>query len=259
MTFRSFRRFPSRWLYTAILFLLSASACSPAPTPTPFRPPTVQAPLIEPTLIINPTKEVVVIQSTPLPTIIATVDPQECSNNLTYISDLTIPDNSLTSFGASIDKQWLVQNTGTCNWNANFRLKHIGGAALGAPEELPFIPPVPGPRPPSKSISPRPLKKAPTRAPGRPSTRMESNSEIPSISGSLFNKETIMAETYSVNDHFINKDPSVRALYDQSVSASTNVRPGRGRPQEDIHSSQSKIRISRRGNSQGLFAAQYQI
>ena len=27
-----------------------------------------------------------------------------------------------------------------------------------------------------------------------------------------------MAETYSVNDHFVNKDPSVRALYDQLIS-----------------------------------------
>ena len=27
-----------------------------------------------------------------------------------------------------------------------------------------------------------------------------------------------MAETYSVTDHFVNKDPSVRALYDQLVS-----------------------------------------
>jgi len=27
-----------------------------------------------------------------------------------------------------------------------------------------------------------------------------------------------MAETYSVSDHFINKDPSVRVLYDQLVS-----------------------------------------
>ena len=26
-----------------------------------------------------------------------------------------------------------------------------------------------------------------------------------------------MAETYSVNDHFVNKDPAVRALYDQLV------------------------------------------
>lgn len=27
-----------------------------------------------------------------------------------------------------------------------------------------------------------------------------------------------MTETYSVNDHFVNKDPSVRALYDELVS-----------------------------------------
>ena len=39
------------------------------------------------------------------------------------------------------------------------------------------------------------------------------------ISESLFNKETrTVAETYSVSDHFVNKDPAVRALYDQLVS-----------------------------------------
>ena len=27
-----------------------------------------------------------------------------------------------------------------------------------------------------------------------------------------------MVQTYSVNDHFVNKDPSVRALYDQLIS-----------------------------------------
>jgi hypothetical protein len=34
----------------------------------------------------------------------------------------------------------------------------------------------------------------------------------------LFNKEAAMAETYSVSDHFVNKDPAVRALYDQLVA-----------------------------------------
>jgi len=39
------------------------------------------------------------------------------------------------------------------------------------------------------------------------------------MSGSLFSKEAhTVAEKYSVSDHFVNKDPSVRALYDQLVS-----------------------------------------
>jgi len=130
----------SRCVAAVLLTLLIISACSPVPTPTPFRPPTIQAPLIEPTFIINPTQEIVIVQSTPLPTIVPTVDPEECSSNLTFIEDLTIPDNSSVSFGSTIDKQWLVENNGTCHWNADYRLKHIGGAALGASEEIALYP-----------------------------------------------------------------------------------------------------------------------
>ena len=130
----------SRILFAVFLILFSAPACAPAPTPTPFRPPTVEPPLIEPTFIIQPTKQVVIIQSTPLPTIVPTVNPQDCSNNLHFVEDVTIPDNSFVTYGASIDKQWLVENNGTCNWNSNYRLKHLGGAVLGAPEEMMLYP-----------------------------------------------------------------------------------------------------------------------
>lgn len=130
-----------RYLLASILFLFSLSACSPASTPTPFRPPTAQAPLVEPTFIIHPTQERgIVIQSTPLPTIVPTVNPEDCSNNLTFVEDLTIPDNTTTSFGLALDKQWRVQNSGTCHWNSDYRLKHIGGADLGAPEEIALYP-----------------------------------------------------------------------------------------------------------------------
>jgi hypothetical protein len=129
-----------RPLLAVVLTLFFLSACSPAPTPPPFRPPTIQAPLIEPTLIIHPTQEVVVIESTPLPTVFPTVNPTECSNNLTFIEDVTIPDNMFATFGLALDKQWLVQNSGTCNWNSGYRLKHIGGADLGAPGEVALYP-----------------------------------------------------------------------------------------------------------------------
>jgi hypothetical protein len=129
-----------RRLFTTVLSLVFASACSPASTPTPFRPPTVQAPLIEPTFIIHPTQEVVIIQSTPVPTIFPTVNPEECSNNLTFIEDLTIPDNTFTTFGLTLEKEWLVENSGTCNWSSDYRLKYIGGASMGTPEEIALYP-----------------------------------------------------------------------------------------------------------------------
>ena len=122
-----------------ILFL--ASACSPAPTPTPFIPPTAPASLIEPTYIIQPTQNVVTLQTTPLPTIApTTTSPEECVDNLTFLEDLTIPDDTFVTYGATIDKQWLVQNSGTCNWDATYSLRHIGGAELGAPIETLLYP-----------------------------------------------------------------------------------------------------------------------
>ncbi len=129
-----------RSLLAITLTVLITCACSPASTVTPFRPPTLQAPLIEPTLIINPTKVIIVVQATPLPTIFPTVDAEECFNNLTFVEDLTIPDNSFITFGSNIDKQWLVENSGTCHWNSEYRFKHIGGAVLDAPEEIALFP-----------------------------------------------------------------------------------------------------------------------
>jgi hypothetical protein len=127
-------------LLAVMLALLLVCACSPASTATPFRPPTLPAPLIEPTLIINPTKAIVVVQSTPLPTILATVDAEQCSNNLTFVEDITISDNSFITVGATIDKQWRVENSGTCHWSSEYRLKHIGGAIFDAPEEIALYP-----------------------------------------------------------------------------------------------------------------------
>lgn len=141
MIHRRSQRFAlSRALLAIFLILLLISACSPAPTPTPFIPPTAQAPLIEPTLIIHPTQEVVVVQSSPVPTIFPTLSPEECSNDLSFVDDLTIPDNTTATFGLTLDKQWLVENSGTCNWNASYRLRNIGGATLGAPAEIVLYP-----------------------------------------------------------------------------------------------------------------------
>jgi len=134
-------RFTASLNLSLFLGVFLASACSPAPSPTPFIPPTAQSQLIEPTFIIQPTQNVVVIQTTPLPTVIApTLRAEECVSNLTFVDDLTIPDGTFVTYGATIDKQWLVQNSGTCNWDDTFRLRHIGGGELGAPEEIMLYP-----------------------------------------------------------------------------------------------------------------------
>lgn len=78
---------------------------------------------------------------TPQPTAIPspTATPP-CVESLAFVKDVTIPDGTFFSPGASIDKQWLVQNNGTCNWDSRYRLRFVGGLELGAVTEQALFP-----------------------------------------------------------------------------------------------------------------------
>ncbi len=50
---------------------------------------------------------------------------------LTFVSDVTIPDNTELDPGETFTKTWKVQNTGSCAWDAGFKLQSTGGNAMG--------------------------------------------------------------------------------------------------------------------------------
>jgi hypothetical protein len=125
----------SVFIFISLWFLTS---CAPASTPTPFRPPT--KPLATEPL---PTTTPVPQLFTPIPTNATPSTPTAtppCFNDLTFEDDVTVEDGTVVSPGASIDKQWLVTNSGTCNWDSRYRLKLIGGGALGAATEQALYP-----------------------------------------------------------------------------------------------------------------------
>jgi hypothetical protein len=96
---------------------------------TPFLPPT----LIIPTPV-QPTN------TSPAAVIVKPTTSSRCTDNLTYQTDLTIPDGTRTAPGTLLDKRWQVQNSGTCNWDENYRLKLVGGSSLGAPTDQALFP-----------------------------------------------------------------------------------------------------------------------
>ncbi len=55
-----------------------------------------------------------------------------CTNELTFLNDITIPDGTFVQRGAMLDKQWEVQNTGTCNWTQEYSLRLVAGSDMGA-------------------------------------------------------------------------------------------------------------------------------
>ena len=127
--FLTFKQIP------VLLLIFTLTACAPQSTPTFFIPPTQ---FIE----ITPTKIVIRVPTltvVPTPTMVIPT-PTPCTNSLTFDNDITIPDNTPFNPGQSIDKQWLVTNSGTCDWDSRYRLKLINGPAMGAATEQTLYP-----------------------------------------------------------------------------------------------------------------------
>lgn len=54
-----------------------------------------------------------------------------CLNDVTLVTDVTIPDGSQIDPGAVFNKTWRIQNSGTCNWPPGYTFAHLAGPTLG--------------------------------------------------------------------------------------------------------------------------------
>jgi hypothetical protein len=125
-----------KWGFLTILIgALGLFGCSDSNLEAPFIPPTSAASIQQPAFL-QPSPSPF-LESTPPPIPSAT---PACSNQLTYLQDLTIPDGATVKPGEILDKRWRVQNSGTCNWNESYRLRLISGPDLGAPGEQALYP-----------------------------------------------------------------------------------------------------------------------
>jgi hypothetical protein len=134
------------WRIACSVFIFLLAGCAPLVEATPFIPPTApSSPTLAATVIslwtATPASENGEADATSMPDTAptptgeptATAAPTACTNDLKFLADLTVPDGSPVEPGARIDKQWLVRNSGTCNWDADYRLRLVGGfPPLGA-------------------------------------------------------------------------------------------------------------------------------
>ena len=99
----------------------------------------------EPTAIVEPgrpssTPVLAPPTSTPQPGATATVPADDCLNDAVFVEDVTIPDFSLVEPGESLDKRWLVENSGTCDWTAGYKLVRLGADDFTGPTEMALFP-----------------------------------------------------------------------------------------------------------------------
>lgn len=81
-------------------------------TATPGATPTLIVPTVNLTPLTVATNTLI-----PLPTTVA--NTTEC-NKVFFLSDDTIPDNTVLAQGEKFTKTWSIQNNGSCTWNTNY-------------------------------------------------------------------------------------------------------------------------------------------
>ena len=118
-----------------LLLLISLSGCGTVITSsqnngTPFVPPTPAA-YQPPTPTPQPTPPSGPVQAAPV---------TSCSDQLTFLSDVTIPDGTEVEAESTLDKRWEVENSGNCNWDENYRVRLIAGPDMGAQTEQALYP-----------------------------------------------------------------------------------------------------------------------
>ncbi len=123
-----------RFFSVFFIFPLLISACvrtiAPADvlksTPVPYIPVTLEPP----TPVFTPTVAT--------PTMSPLVNQPGCDSVLSFLGDVTVPDDSYFSPGEKIEKKWKVRNDGDCNWIEGYKLALTEGMELGAEKTQPL-------------------------------------------------------------------------------------------------------------------------
>lgn len=76
------------------------------------------------------------------PFLTPTIPTGPCTNKVTFVSDVTIPDNSRMEKGQAFTKTWRVKNDGDCTWGPSGHplsaLVYTGGDKMGGPDLAPL-------------------------------------------------------------------------------------------------------------------------
>jgi hypothetical protein len=115
---------------TAAVETFAAQLTQSAPTVTPT-PQFTNTPLT--TATFTPTR----------PTATKALPTSTSCANYSFVSDVTIPDNTQLPVNTPFTKTWRVKNTGTCAWTTSFKLVFSYGEAMGGPSSVALASSVP--------------------------------------------------------------------------------------------------------------------
>jgi hypothetical protein len=141
-----------------------------------------------PTTAIIPTAT-----STPLPSATVTTTPTttsaSCSNQIKFVQDVTIPDNTEILPGQDFIKTWRLQNAGTCTWTNKYALIFVSGDQMNGNSPLPLTSSTAGGSTVDVSVT--------LKAPGSTGT-YKGNWELRDANSAIFGSGTVSTEPFYV-------------------------------------------------------------
>jgi hypothetical protein len=122
------KHFSGLFLVLLMVLLVFLPGCGFSPQRSAPVAATEKTPFVAPTVPPTP------VPTKAQPTPVRPTQKTNCTNVLSYIRDVTIPDGTEIAPGASLDKRWEVENSGTCNWDETYTLKLTTEVPLGSPK-----------------------------------------------------------------------------------------------------------------------------
>ncbi len=111
-------------IYTAAAQTIEAQAALATATPQPTMTSTATQ---TPTRAVTATSPVNSLPISPV---------QGACDNAVYVSDVTIPDNTVVAPGQVFDKTWALMNTGSCAWTTAYSAIFVSGEKMGGSATL---------------------------------------------------------------------------------------------------------------------------
>lgn len=144
-----------RILPVLIFLLFFAAACSQAAVQTGTTTGIPSTPISAVTTATTPAVPVDNPQPTPTapPQATVTTQPQStpaaqpqsnCTDSASFVTDVTIPDNSNVNAGAAFVKIWRIRNTGSCSWSEAYSMVFVNGDPMNSIASIPFKATAPG-------------------------------------------------------------------------------------------------------------------
>ncbi len=128
----------TRIIIPSIALFISLTILSACNLPADDQPPPITA-----NTAAAMTVEAVLTQAAPSPTplIIATATPTAvpCENVITFVEDVTIPDEYDLAPGTAFTKIWRIKNVGTCTWTTSYMLAFYQDNSMGGPASIPLV------------------------------------------------------------------------------------------------------------------------